>query len=66
MLFLLAHLPPHMCLVIASRADPPWPLALAPARNQRMRPNLRFTIRKRVSFNQVSRLNLRPEDIAAG
>jgi LuxR family maltose regulon positive regulatory protein len=67
--FLLDHLPPQMHLVIATREDPPLPLARLRARGQLT--ELRFTdLRFMPSeaaefFNQVMGLNLSPEQIAS-
>jgi LuxR family maltose regulon positive regulatory protein len=67
--FLLEHLPPHMHLVIASREDPPLPLARLRARGQLAElraADLRFTPSEAAEFlNQVMGLNLPAEDIAA-
>ena len=46
MLFLVEHLPPQLHLVVASRADPPWPLAGLRARGELLEvraADLRFT-----------------------
>ncbi len=67
--FLLDHLPPQMHLVIASRADPPLPLARLRTHNQLIELRaaaLRFTLDEAVMFlNQAMGLDLSPEDIAA-
>ena len=68
--FLLQHLPPpSMHLVIATREDPPLPLARLRARCQLTElraPDLRFTQVETTEFlNQVMDLNLSAEDIAA-
>ena len=67
--FLLDHLPARMRLVIASRADPPLPLARLRARNQLTElhaADLRFDVDEAASFlNQTMRLNLPKEEIAA-
>gem|GEM_PF-56060 len=76
--FLLEHLPPHtdpggqrqgMHLVIATREDPPMPLARLRARGQLTElraTDLRFTASEAAEFlNQVMGLNLSAEDIAA-
>jgi LuxR family maltose regulon positive regulatory protein len=67
--FLLDNLPPHVHLILSSRADPPWPLARLRARREmtelRTR-DLRFTSEETASFlNDVMRLDLSPEDVAA-
>ena len=67
--FLLDHLPPHMHLVIATREDPPLPLARLRVGGQltelRVR-DLRFTPIEAAAFlNQVMGLNLSAQDIAA-
>jgi len=66
--FLLEHLPPQMHLVIASREDPPLPLARLRVRNQLTElraADLRFTPSEAANFlNQVMGLNLSAEDIA--
>jgi LuxR family transcriptional regulator, maltose regulon positive regulatory protein len=67
--FLLEHLPPQMHLVIASREDPPLPLARLRARGQLTElraSDLRFTPAEAAEFlNQVMDLNLSAEDISA-
>jgi LuxR family maltose regulon positive regulatory protein len=67
--FLLEHLPPQMHLIIASREDPPLPLARLRARGQLTEvraTDLRFTSSEAVEFlNQVMGLGLPAEDIAA-
>ncbi len=67
--FLLEHLPPQMHLVIATREDPPLPLARLRARGQLTElraADLRFTPTEAGDFlNQVMGLNLTAEDIAA-
>ncbi len=67
--FLLEHMPVNMYLVIASRADPPLPLARLRARGQLtelLAPDLRFTLEQASSFlNQVMELALSAEDVAA-
>jgi LuxR family maltose regulon positive regulatory protein len=67
--FLLDNLPPQMHLILSSRADPPWPLARLRARREmselRTR-DLRFTSEEAASFlNEVMKLNLSPEHVAA-
>jgi len=67
--FLLEHLPPQMHLVIATREDPPLPLARLRAHSQLTElraADLRFTSAEAAEFlNQVMSLNLSAEDIAA-
>ncbi len=67
--FLLEHLPPRMHLVIASREDPPLPLARLRARGQLTElraADLRFTPAEAAEFlNRVMGLNLSAENIAA-
>jgi LuxR family maltose regulon positive regulatory protein len=67
--FLLEHLPPHMHLVIATREDPPLPLARlrAGGRMTEMRAaDLRFTPSEAAAYlNQVMGLRLSAQDIAA-
>lgn len=62
--FLLEHLPPRMHLVIATRQDPPLPLARYRVRGQLS--ELRFTPAEATEFlNPVMGLHLAGEDIAA-
>ncbi len=67
--FLVEHLPPQMHLVIATREDPPLPLAQLRARGQLTElraADLRFTPAETAEFlNQVMGLALSAEDIAA-
>jgi LuxR family maltose regulon positive regulatory protein len=67
--FLLEHLPPQMHLVIASREDPPLPLARLRVRNQLTElraADLRFTPAEAADFlNQGMGLSLSTQDIAA-
>ncbi len=67
--FLLDHLPPQMHLVIATRADPPLPLALLRGRGSLVEirtDDLRFTPDEAVAFlNQVMGLNLSEENVLA-
>jgi len=69
LVFLLDHLPPQMHLVLASRADPPWPLARLRARQQmtEFRANdLRFTSAETTAFlNEVMKLDLSADNVAA-
>jgi LuxR family maltose regulon positive regulatory protein len=66
--FLLDHAPPRMHLAIATRVDPPLPLARLRARRQLTElraADLRFTADEATTFlNQVMGLNLAPENIA--
>jgi len=67
--FLIAHLPPHIHLVIATREDPHLPLARLCARAQLTEVraiDLRFTPSEAAAFlNQMMGLTLSAEDIAA-
>ncbi len=67
--FLLQNLPPPLHLVIATREDPPLPLARLRARGQLTElraADLRFTPAEAAEFlNQVMGLNLSPAEIAA-
>src|SRR6266566_3800051 len=67
--FLLEHLPPHMHLVIATREDPPLPLArlrVGGQLNEVRVTDLRFTPSEAAGFlNQGMGLTLSVEDIAA-
>jgi LuxR family maltose regulon positive regulatory protein len=67
--FLLRRLPPQMHLVIATREDPPLPLARLRVRGQLTElraTDLRFSSSEAATFlNQVMGLNLSAEDIAA-
>ena len=67
--FLLEHLPPHMHLMISTRADPPLPLARFRARDQLMElheTDLRFTRAEAVQFlNETMSLSLTAEEVAA-
>jgi LuxR family maltose regulon positive regulatory protein len=67
--FLLDHLPQQMQLIIATRADPPLPIARLRARGQLTElraDDLRFTAEEVAAFlNGVMGLGLQPEDIAA-
>ncbi|MGD1897746.1 MAG: AAA family ATPase [Phormidesmis sp.] len=66
--FLLQHLPPSMHLIIATREDPPLPVARLRARGQLTElrtPDLRFTQAETTEFlNQAMSLNLLAEEIA--
>jgi LuxR family maltose regulon positive regulatory protein len=63
--FLLDHLPPSMHLVLATREDPPLPLAQLRGRNDLLElraTNLRFTPEEATTFlTQVMGLSLSPE-----
>ncbi|MCP4541373.1 MAG: tetratricopeptide repeat protein [Chloroflexi bacterium] len=67
--FILEHLPPQMHLVIATRENPPLPLARYRVRGQLTElraADLRFTPAEAAEFlNQAMGLNLSTEDIAA-
>ncbi len=67
--YLVEHLPPQMHLVIATREDPPLPLARYRARSHLTElrvTDLRFTASEASAFlNQVMGLSLSAEDIAA-
>jgi len=67
--FLLNHLPPQMHLIIATRADPPLPLARLRGRGQLTElreADLRFTTDEAAAFlNQAMGLNLSAEQVAA-
>ncbi len=67
--FLLDHLPQQLHLVIATRADPPLPIARLRARGQLTElraDDLRFTAEEVGAFlNDVMGLNLQPEDVSA-
>lgn len=67
--FLLDHLPPQLHLIIASRVDPPLPLARMRARGQLVEiraADLRFTLDEAAAFlHEVMGLPLSEADIAA-
>ncbi len=67
--FLLAHLPPQMHIVIATRQDPQLPLSQLRARDELIElraADLRFTFSEAAEFlNQVMGLNLSAQDIQA-
>jgi LuxR family maltose regulon positive regulatory protein len=67
--FLLDHLPPQMHLIIASRSDPPLPLARLRARGdltELRAADLRFTSGEAATFlNEVMGLHLSATDVAA-
>ena len=66
--FLLDNAPPHFCLALLTRSDPPLPLARLRARGQLRElraADLRFTSRETAVFlNEVMNLTLSPEEIA--
>ncbi|MEO6890182.1 MAG: LuxR C-terminal-related transcriptional regulator [Ktedonobacteraceae bacterium] len=67
--FLLDHMPPQMHVLIASRSEPPLPLARLRVRGQLTElrtPDLRFTQEETARFlRQGARLDLSSEDILA-
>ncbi|HYN55829.1 MAG TPA: hypothetical protein VES03_01405, partial [Motilibacterales bacterium] len=69
MVFLVEHLPPQLHVVIATREDPPMPLARWRARGaltELRAADLRFTLAEATEFlRTVMRLDLRPEDVAS-
>jgi LuxR family maltose regulon positive regulatory protein len=69
LVFLLDHLPPQLHLAIASRSDPPLPLARLRSRGELSEfraSDLRFTFEETVDFlNQVMGLGLSSDDVAA-
>ncbi len=69
LIFLLDHLPPRLHLVIASRLDPPFPLARLRARNslaELRAAELRFTPEEAAAFlTEVMGLQLSAEEITA-
>ena len=69
MTFLLEHLPPQFHLVLASRVDPPLPLARLRARHQLVElraDDLRFTFAEAAAFlNEIMGFQLAEHDIAA-
>ncbi len=68
LVYLLEHMPLQMHLVVASRIDPPWPLARWRARGELVElraADLRFTPVEANAFLQdVMGLSLSPEDLA--
>jgi len=66
--FFLDHLPAHVHVIIATRSDPPLPLARLRARNQLVEiraADLRFTPNEAADFiNQTMQLPLSSEDIS--
>ena len=69
MTFLLEHLPPQLHLVLASRVDPPLPLARLRVRHQLAElraDDLRFTLAEAATFlNEIMGFQLTERDIAA-
>ena len=69
MLFLVEHLPAQLHLLVASRADPPWPLAGLRARGELLEvraADLRFTgDEAAVYLNDAMGLDLTAEDVGA-
>jgi ATP/maltotriose-dependent transcriptional regulator MalT len=67
--FVLDHLPPHVHLVLASRADPPWPLAGLRARGELLElrgADLRFTVEEAGAYlNGAMGLTLGDAEVAA-
>ena len=67
--FLLDHLPPHVTIAIATRADPPLPLARLRSRGELLEiraADLRFDDSEAAVFlNQVMSLALAPTDVGA-
>ncbi len=68
LVFLIDHLPPQMHLVLATRVDPPWPIARLRGRGQLAElrlADLRFTQAEAVEFlSCVLGLELKADDIA--
>ncbi len=69
LVFLLDHPPDNMCLIIATRSDPPLQLPRLRARGHLLelrQADLRLTPDEAAAFlNQVMRLGLSPDDVAA-
>lgn len=69
MLFLVEHLPPQLHLVVASRADPPWPLAGLRAGGKLLEiraSDLRFTAQEAAAYlNGAMGLDLTPAQVDA-
>jgi LuxR family maltose regulon positive regulatory protein len=67
MRFLVEHLPEQLHLVVASRADPPWPLAGLRARGELLEvraSDLRFTPQEAAAYlNDAMALDLVPADV---
>ena len=68
-IFLIDHLPPHIHLILASRINPPLPLARYRARNQLVEirgQDLRFSVEETATFlTHTMSLNLSPADVQA-
>ena len=66
--FLLDHLPPHMRVILATRADPPLPIARLRAQNQLTElrvDDLRFTLDETAIFlNEMMGLSLSADNLA--
>jgi ATP/maltotriose-dependent transcriptional regulator MalT len=69
MVYLLDHLPPRLHLVIASRTDPPLPLARLRARGELVEvraADLRFTVEEAATyFREVMALDVSARDVVA-
>ena len=69
LVFLLDNLPPYFHLILAGRADPPWPMARLRARGELTElraPALRFTPDEAATWlNQAAGLALSGDDISA-
>ncbi len=67
--FVLEHVPAHVHLVLATRADPPWPLGRLRARGELLEvraADLRFTVDEAVSYlNGVMDLSLTEAEVEA-
>lgn len=65
--YLIEHLPPNLHMIIASRADPPWPLARLRARGDMVEfraSDLRFTAEEATEFlNDTMGLKLTADDV---
>ena len=68
MIFLVEHLPPTLQLILATRIDPPWPLARWRARQwflELRQSDLRFTFEETAAFlKQTMKLDLNSTDVA--
>jgi LuxR family maltose regulon positive regulatory protein len=69
LVFLLDHLPPQIHLLLATRIDPPWPLARLRARQAMVElrtPDLRFSLEEAAAYlNSVMGLELSHENLVA-
>ncbi len=69
MIFLLEHLPPHVHVVISTRADPDLPLSRWRVRREMTEirsSDLRFTVEEATAYlNEVAGLDLAAEDVTA-